>query len=114
VPGAGYAGSDIELGLVLAQDGPHVYETVPVKRQLQIPCDIQRREQDKSTQYQVAIPWSLLGLRPKEGQVLGFDFIMNQNNGGGRIYWMGLTPGIGESKQPWLYKKLYLAGAPIN
>jgi hypothetical protein len=109
VPGGGYGDTDVELGLVLGQDGPHVYETAPGQKELHIPCAMTRDEDSKITQYQVAIPWSLLGIKPTAGKVMGFNFVVNQNNGKGRIYWMGLSPGIGERKEPWVFKKLYLA-----
>jgi hypothetical protein len=41
--------------------------------------------------------------------VLAFDLIVNQNNGAGRAYWLGITPGIGESKRPSSFAKLFLA-----
>jgi hypothetical protein len=42
-------------------------------------------------------------MRP--GQVVGLDFIANDNDGQGRSYWMGLTPGIGEGKTPEAYRR---------
>jgi hypothetical protein len=108
-PSAGYDQNDVEIGLVLAKDEPHVYQTAPMAKSLELPCSIVRDEDKKDTLYQVLIPWSLLGRTPKEGQVFGFNFVINENDGKGRSIWMGLTPGISERKNPWGYKKLYLA-----
>ncbi len=62
------------------------------------------------TSYRISIPWSALGkLQPVQGRVFGFNFIVNNNDGAGRNYWLGLTPGIGEVKYPYCYKKFSLA-----
>jgi hypothetical protein len=34
--------------------------------------------------------------------------IVNDDDGTGRGYWIGLTPGIGEGKRPAAYRDLYL------
>jgi len=34
---------------------------------------------------------------------------VNDNDGTGRGYWIGITPGIGESKRPLAYRDVYLA-----
>ena len=61
------------------------------------------------TSYRIAIPWAELGkLTPMAGRIFGMNFIVNQNNGYGRSYWLGLTEGIGEMKYPYLYRKFRL------
>ena len=51
-------------------------------------------------------------LKPKHGQVFGLNFVVNDRDDGGRVdYWMGLTPGICESKAPALFRKLVLLAA---
>ncbi|NLE29568.1 MAG: hypothetical protein GX629_07870, partial [Phycisphaerae bacterium] len=61
------------------------------------------------TVYHLAIPWrELAPLKPKSGTVLGLNFIVADNDGFGRNFWIGLTPGIAESKQPALYQKFVL------
>ena len=40
-----------------------------------------------------------------------FNLIVNDDDGAGRYMWIGITPGIGERKAPFLYRKLYFAGA---
>ena len=65
------------------------------------------------TIYEAAIPWSELDIKPPQaGQVMAMNFIVNENDGMGRIYWMGLTQGIGESKRPIVYRKFVFQGIP--
>jgi hypothetical protein len=97
--GQGFDADDTEIGLVLGPQGPRVLISYPApRRQLEIPLGV-RREGTK-TLYEAAIPWTM---RP--GQVVGLDFIANDNDGQGRSYWMGLTPGIGEGKTPEAYRR---------
>ncbi|MCE5239328.1 hypothetical protein LLH23_12675 [bacterium] len=103
----GFGADDCEFGLVLGAQGPRVVQTAPERRRLDSPVSIER--QGANTIYRVALPWDLIGVSPEAGRVLGASFIVNQNNGQGRAYWMGLTPGIGEAKRPVAYRDLYLA-----
>jgi hypothetical protein len=103
---AGYLPDDREFGLVLGPNGARVTETAPQPGRLDVPVAIERQGTD--TIYRVALPWAVIGTRPTAGAALGLSFIVNQNNGQGRGYWMGLTPGIGEAKRPLAFRKLYL------
>ncbi len=61
------------------------------------------------TGYRVALPWKTLGkLEPVNGRIFGFNFIVNNNDGNGRNYWLGLTNGIGEVKYPFIYRKFMI------
>lgn len=61
------------------------------------------------TSYRIALPWNELGeLKGMSGQIFRMSFIVNQNNGLGRNYWIGLSQGIGEGKYPWLYPKFII------
>lgn len=64
--------------------------------------------QDGKTVYKIAIPWAGLNLKQRPGMVFALNFIVNDNDGHGRQYWLGLTPGIGEMKAPFVYRKFYL------
>lgn len=103
----GFLADDREFGLVLGPSGGRAVQTVPEGRVLDAPCRVTREGQE--THYQVAIPWGLIGVSPVAGRVIGLSFIINQNNGQGRAYWMGLTPGIGEAKRPVAYRDFCLA-----
>ncbi|MDR1282793.1 MAG: hypothetical protein LBK99_18500, partial [Opitutaceae bacterium] len=51
--------------------------------------------------YEVLFPWSRLGDHPlSEGDAFRMNFIANDRDGATRKCWIGLTPGIGEAKQP--------------
>lgn len=106
----GFLGDDREFGLLLGPKGAVALQTVPQRVRLGVPIAVER--QGEETVYRVALPWKLIGLQPAAGKVLGLSFIVNQNNGQGRGYWMGLTPGIGEAKRPVAYRDLYLEGQP--
>lgn len=69
-------------------------------------CEIRRV--GNQTVYRIAIPWSVLKIDPQPGTVFGMNFIANDNDGHGRLYWMGPTPGIGENKHPGAYRKFIL------
>lgn len=105
-PEGAYDPDDAEVGLVLAPDGPRAYQSVPAARRLDVPCTA-RRDGD-TTAYLMTIPWGLLGITPRPGLVLGLSFILNDNDGNGRGYWLGLTPGIGEAKRPWVFRDVVL------
>lgn len=100
-----FDGDDRELGLVLGADGPHVYLDYPAPaRSLDVPVAVRR--EGTVTTYEAFLPWSALDIpAPTRGQVVAINFIANDNDGNGRNYWMGLTPGIGESKCPSAYRE---------
>ncbi len=99
---------DIELGCVFAKGKARVFMTAPESRPLSVPCAARR--EGSTTIYELGIPWDLLGITPRPGRILAFNLIANDNDGHGREYWMGLTPGIGEAKRPAAYRDLYLRG----
>ena len=64
------------------------------------------------TYYEFKIPWKKLlkeGQQPKEGNVLGFSALVNENDGTGRRGWLEYASGIGQGKntQLFTYIKLY-------
>ena len=42
------------------------------------------------------------------GKVIPINFIVNESDGKGRANWIGLTSGIGEGKNPAIYRKFVL------
>ncbi len=108
----GFAPDDYELTFGLNNDGPqkafeYIYERGRRNEALgAVECNITR--QGNQTCYRIAIPWQVLKLEPRPGMIFGMNFIANDNDGHGRNYWMGLTPGIGEAKNPYAYRKFVL------
>ena len=68
---------------------------------------IVRDENAKVTTYEVVIPWSTLGFQgsPK-GKCMGFNVLVNDDDGKGRRGWINWAPGIGEWKDPSLFPKV--------
>jgi len=98
---------DREIGLVLNPDGPQVLQTRPEGPDPKVPLAI--THSGDLTSYEVLIPWDRLGIEPPvQGQVMSINFMANENDGNGRAYWMGLTPGIGEGKSPRSYRQFAL------
>ncbi|MBC7289382.1 MAG: hypothetical protein H5T86_15340, partial [Armatimonadetes bacterium] len=111
---AGFDDDDREVGFVLADDGPHSFITYPAPaRRADFP--IAARRVGTHTIYEAFLSWAALDApaegRPGNGpflapgRVMAINFIANDNDGQGRAYWMGLTPGIGERKLPSAYKE---------
>ena len=96
---------DREIGLVLTKQGPRVYVGFPkAPRRVNAPVAVRRAE--GKTVYETTLPWALLDLpRPQPDTVMAINLIANDNDGHGRGYWMGLTPGIGEAKNPQAYRE---------
>jgi len=102
---AGFDADDREVGLVLGAAGPRAFISYPApRRQMEAPLAIRRS--GSQTMYEALFPWEGIGATPPvPGQVLAVNFIANDNDGRGRAYWMGLTPGIGEGKTPSAYRE---------
>lgn len=98
---------DREFGFIAAGPTGKAFETVPKSKELAIPC-VAKRLAD-TTVYEAMIPWPELGIQPQVGQVLALNFIVNDNDGHGRSYWIGLRPGIGEAKRPGVYLDVALS-----
>ncbi len=103
---------DTEFIAWLGPKGPQLACTYSVSGEFGAPvpgAKVEITREGGMTRYRLAIPWKALGkLTPMPGRLFGMNFIVNQNNGKERSYWLGLTEGIGEMKYPWLYKKFRL------
>ena len=108
----GFDGDDREIGFVLGQSGPRAFTTYPRPGRA-LPCQLAIRREGAATIYEAAIPWRSLGMKPpRKGRVMAMDFIVNENDGSGRAYWMGLTPGIGSGKSPEDYDEFEVVAGP--
>lgn len=99
---AGFDDDDREYGVVVDAKGTHTYQTHP--RDSRPNFLAAARRAGTETLYEMAFPWSSLGRKPQPGMVFSLNFIANENDGAGRKYWMGITPGIGEGKRPSVYQ----------
>lgn len=63
-----------------------------------VPCRIVR--EGKVTHYQAELPLERLGIADKPGTLFRFAFLVNENDGKGRIRWMEWMGGIGRAKNP--------------
>lgn len=62
------------------------------------------------TLYEIYIaPSALPGINLSAGQRLGFSFLVNEDDGGGRIGWIEWTPGIGSKKAPAYFGEIVLS-----
>lgn len=52
------------------------------------------------TQYRFSLPLANLGIEAKAGTVFRFAFLVNENDGQGRVRWIEWNSGIGRSKNP--------------
>jgi len=103
---SGYDANDTEIICTSTESGPKIFLTHPEKKPLEISC-IARRD-GSNTLYRLAIPWAMLRITPSPGHVFGFNFIINDDDGAGRAYWMGPKPGIAEVKRPGLFMDVFL------
>ena len=55
--------------------------------------------EDNLYTYTFKIKWQELGIKPSPGTTLGFNIIININDGGGRRGWLQWTPGIADGKR---------------
>jgi hypothetical protein len=99
----GYDEACYEYAVSLAEDGSaDVLTTAGGLSGVQ--ADVTR--EGDTTCYALFFPWEAIGARPADA--FRMNFIANDNDSGGRQCWMGLTPGIGESKQPDLFHQWVL------
>ena len=96
----GYDDDDREIGLVLGPDGPRAFTTFP-KPPAPLAASLHVSRQGDITTYEAVLPWAALRSEPPAaGRIVAVNFIVNDNDGRGRSYWMGPTPGIGSGKSP--------------
>lgn len=108
-----YDANDREVGLVVDGKKAAVFLSYPETRKLD--CPIQARRKGNVTIYETFLPWKTLEMKPPTpGRVMAINVMANDDDGQGRSYWMGITPGIGESKNPQAYRRFVLTGRRYN
>jgi len=105
--------NDVEIGFGLSPDGPLAYVWVDPAGKigpLWLPgLGIVRDEAARTTRYEAAIPWSVLGLEQSPGRCwMGMNVLVNDNDGQNRRGWLEWAPGIGHSKDPSQFPKVLM------
>ncbi len=98
-----YANGDTDMGLALTPAGPQAFRWSGPGYGLHpdVKLTIVHGKNAGDLWYEAAIPMSDLPyFSATNGHQYGFDFLVNYNNGGGRIGWMWLAPGIGNAWDP--------------
>lgn len=111
-PNAGFDKDDYEFGFGLSngqaqKELTYTYDSGRATAILDaVKCNIFR--QDDKTCYRIAIPWKSIKAAPEPGMIFGLNFTANDHDGAMLRYWMGLTPGIVDAKNPAAYKKFLI------
>ncbi len=109
---------DFEYGVALTARGARMFRwyaaggQLPEGRVDSCPMAVVRDEQAKCTVYEFAIPWHELLMDPLQTRKVGFDIIINDNDGQGRKGWVQWTSGLGETKDPTNWAVVTLIDAP--
>ncbi|AHF93082.1 hypothetical protein OPIT5_25580 [Opitutaceae bacterium TAV5] len=76
----------------------------PARRGLWAPADVPRtvRREGNHTRYEIRVPFALLGLAaadiPPEGLPVRFSFLVNEDDGQGRVRWIRWRGGLGDNE----------------
>ena len=105
--------NDVEIGLGLAPAGPLAFgwvnpqgETGPLTL---AEFAVHRDDGENATRYEIAMPWSLLGLDgAPAGRWMGVNILVNDNDGEARRGWLEWAPGIGYTKDPSRFPKVLM------
>lgn len=116
IKGAGSSGYH-EIGVALSTAGVQKYRWTAANGKAvgifnEMECSIVRNEASKKTNYEIAIPWNQLlpeGISPKDGDLIGFSLLLNENDTGTRGGWLEYMSGIGYDKNAQLFGDLILA-----
>jgi hypothetical protein len=105
-----YTKHDLELGLAWDNKQTYVWQTHPGQTRLISNVQLSvTRDDPTHVMYESLIPWSALNCStPQAGHIIGLNFVVNDDDGKGRSYWMGLTPGIADGKMPGMYDRFIL------
>ena len=104
-----------EICIGLLPTGAEAFRTLSVDNEIPSgtckDAEVCITKQNGRVDYEVKIPWKTLigeGKNPKEGDRLGYSFLINDNDGGGRRGWIECGGGIGETKNISLFMDLLL------
>lgn len=106
--------NDVEFGMALAADGTIFCTWANPNGELGVmlldSLKITRDEKAKTTRYEATIPWTTFGVTsPMNPRWMGFNIVVNDDDGAGGKGSLQWTPGITRSKDPSRYNKILLA-----
>ncbi len=107
----GYDKDDWELGVALnPKEGKQFYVWYGKNRSsTKIISAVVRHENNKTTTYELAIPWNELGATGTAGKILGINYVvLDDDDGKGATYWNQLSAGIAGGKSPQKFKRFFL------
>lgn len=99
------------LGLALTADGVEYYQWMGKDVGLFEAGEFQvvRDKENKTTFYEIMIPWESFGLIPKQGVIFDFNaVIFDDDDGSGYDYWMQISPGIAGGWDPEKFKSFVI------
>lgn len=104
-----------ELSMAHTPQGDEIYRTLSQDNYYKAgkfeSADICITRKGDKTIYEARIPWEgflLPGQQPKEGDKLGFSYMINESDGGNRNGWIEYASGIGATKDTSLFTWLTL------
>ena len=72
-------------------------------------CTVTRNEKEKTTTYELLLPWKDLGVKPYSEMIFGMSFIVfDDDTGTGHNYYAPVGGGIAGGKNPALYRRFVL------
>ncbi|OGV36924.1 MAG: hypothetical protein A2020_16620 [Lentisphaerae bacterium GWF2_45_14] len=101
---------DLEFGLAMGDNGKsHAITTFGKNICLPDNYTITRDQKEKTTTYELRLPWKKLGVKPYKGMILGMSFVIfDDDTGDGQSYYIAIGGGIAGGKNPALYKRFVL------
>ncbi len=105
--------NDVEFGFALAKTGPLCYLWVNPNEDPRLVSlkdfAVLRDEKTKTTTYEAAVPWSLFHLTgPRANRWMGFNLLVNDNDGPDRKGALQWSPGMIYTKDPSQFPKILL------
>jgi hypothetical protein len=111
LPSSGTDSNDYEIGMALSPEGPYIHgwKTADKSKGMLKKCLLDITRKNGKTLYNVAIPWSYLGMKAFKNRLFGFNFFVPNSKGEQTaLYGMGLTRGINNGKDPGVFKRFIL------
>ncbi len=106
-----------EFGITLREEGPEMWRWITIdglpENKAEIPgakFAASRNEGEKTTYYEIAIPWKTLSINPTIEKNIRSTLLINDNDSGQRKSFLEWGSGIGYGKDPEKFIKYIIAG----